>query len=428
MTVQLFSKQINPWLLGLVVAAVGVTGTIAVYGVSQYGLLAQSPSTPVESLPEVKKVTALGRLEPAGEVISLSAPLALDGDRIAKLLVTEGDKIKSGQIVAILDSHQRLQDALAQAKEQVRMAQAKLSQVKAGAKLGAIQAQQATIARLAVEKTTEIEAQKAAIARLQVEQNTEIAAQTANIGRLQAELGNANIEYQRHERLFAEGAISASLRDSKRLAFQTAAQQVQSAQANLKRIQSSKQQQIAQAKANLKRIQSSGTEQLNVAKATLNQIAEVRPVDVQAAQTEVDNAIARVKQAKTNLEQAYIRAPIPGQILKIHSRAGEKIADGGIAEIGQTQQMVVVAEVYQTDIGKVKLGQQAVITGQAFSGKIRGKVQHIGLQVNRQNVFSNQPGENLDQRVIEVKIAINPEDCPRVAGLTNLQVQTAITL
>jgi HlyD family secretion protein len=50
------------------------------------------------------------------------------------------------------------------------------------------------------------------------------------------------------------------------------------------------------------------------------------------------------------------------------------------------------------------------------------------LQVNRQNVFSNQPGENLDSRVIEVKIRLNPEDSKRVAGLTNLQVQTAIEL
>ncbi len=90
--------------------------------------------------------------------------------------------------------------------------------------------------------------------------------------------------------------------------------------------------------------------------------------------------------------------------------------------------MLVVAEVYQTDIGKIQLGQQAVITGQAFSGELRGKVSHIGLQVNKQNVFSNQPGENLDRRVVEVKIHLNPEDSTRVGSLTNLQVQTAIEL
>lgn len=218
------------------------------------------------------------------------------------------------------------------------------------------------------------------------------------------------MEYQRHQTLYQQGAISESLLDSKRLAFQTAQQQLVEAQANLKPIQTSRQ------------------EELKSAKATLNQIAEVRPVDVQTAQAEVDNAIATLKQAQTNLEQAYIRAPFTGQILKIHTHVGEKIADAGIAELGQTNQMLVVTEVYQTDIGKIQLGQQAVITGQAFSGELRGKVSHIGLQVNKQNVFSNQPGENLDRRVVEVKIRLNPEDSKRVNALTNLQVQTAIEL
>jgi HlyD family secretion protein len=88
--------------------------------------------------------------------------------------------------------------------------------------------------------------------------------------------------------------------------------------------------------------------------------------------------------------------------------------------------MAVVAEVYQTDIGKIKLGQKAIITSQAFLGELQGTVSEIGLQVSRQNVFSNQPGENLDQRVIEVKIHLNPEHSQRVAGLTNLQVKVAI--
>ncbi len=90
--------------------------------------------------------------------------------------------------------------------------------------------------------------------------------------------------------------------------------------------------------------------------------------------------------------------------------------------------MMAVAEVYQTDIGKVKLGHQAMITSQAFPGELRGSVDHIGLLVKRQNVFSNQPGENLDSRVVEVKIRLTPEDSKRVAGFTNLQVQTAIEL
>ncbi|MDM9381581.1 ABC exporter membrane fusion protein [Chlorogloeopsis sp. ULAP01] len=428
MSEQSISKPLTRRLIGLILTAAAITGAIAVYGISQFNLAGKPESATPETLPPVKKVAALGRLEPEGEVIHLSAPLALDGDRVAKILVKQGDNVQAGQVVAILDSQKRLQDAVMQAKEQVKMAQAKLAQVKAGAKTGEIQAQQANISRLQAERQTEIEAQQAAIARLVAEQKTEIQAQQAAIARLAAELQNATMEYQRHEKLYQEGALSASLRDSKRLSLQTAQEQFNEAQANLKRIQSSRQQQLAEARANLRRIQTSRQEELNSAKATLNQIAEVRPVDVQAAQTEVDSATAALQQAQTNLEQAYIRTPIAGQILKVHTRAGEKIADAGIADLGQTQQMAVVAEVYQTDIGKIKLGQQAVINSQAFSGELRGKVSEIGLQVNKQNVFSNQPGENLDRRVVEVRIRLNPEDSKRVSTLTNLQVQTAIEL
>ena len=424
---QIISKPSHK-LIGVVAVATVVTAGISWYGISQTGLLTSSETPVVETPPAVKKVTALGRLEPQGEIINLSAPLNLDGDRVTKLLVEEGDIVKAEDVIAILDSQKTLQDALLQAKEQVRMAEAKLAQVEAGAKTGEIKAQEATIARLKSEKTNQIAAQQATISRLQAEKSTELSAQRATIAKLQAEVDNANVEYQRYQKLFTNGAVSNSLRDNKRLTLQTAKQQLNEARANLNRIQSSRQQQLSEARANLNRIQSSGSEQIKEAEANLNQISEVRPVDIRAAQTEVDNAKANLKQAKTNLEQSYIRAPIAGQILKIHTREGEQISNQGIAELGKTQKMMVVAEVYQTDIEKIKLGQKASIRGQAFSGEVQGEVAQIGLQINRQNVFSNQPGENLDKRVIDVKILLNPEDSKKVNGFTNLQVQTEIEL
>lgn len=392
MSLQLLPKSANRWVIGLVFGLTVVTGAIAFYGVSQFGLVGGRSSQPVEMAPPVRKVTALGRLEPEAEVISLSAPLALDGDRVAQLLVKEGDSVKAGQVVAILDSRDRLQDALMQAQEQVKVAQAKLNQVKAGAKTGEIQAQQATIARL------------------QAERQGEIAAQNAAIARWQSEFRIASAEYDRFGQLYRQGAISTSSLDSKRLAAETA------------------QAQLNEALASQNRTKETLQAQLGEARATLERIAEVRPVDVQAAQTEVDTAIAAVKRAQTELEQVYIRAPMAGQILEIYTRSGEKISDSGIADLGHTDQMVAVAEVYQTDINKVRLGQQAVITSQSFSGELRGTVSQIGLQVSRQNIFSNQPGENLDRRVVEVKILLTPEDSKLVASLTNLQVQTAIRL
>lgn len=427
MGLQGLPKKSTRWIIGSVAMGIAFTGAIALYSISH---LQSAKETTSESarVPQLKKVTALGRLEPEAEVVPVAAPIALDGDRVAQLFVKEGDRVKAGQVIAILDSRDRLQDEVAQARERVKMAQAKLAQVKAGAKTGEIQAQQAAIARLEAEQSTEIEAQKATIARIEAERHTEIEAQKAAIEQIKVQLANAEVEYKRYQTLFKEGATAASLLDNKRLAFQTAQQQLNEAQANLKRIQTSRGQELNEARATLRRIQTSRSQQLKQAKATLDQIAEVRSVDVRSAQAEVDNAIAALKQTQTNLNQVYIRAPMAGRILKIHTRPGAKISDSGIVEIAQTDQMLVVAEVYQTDIGKVRLGQQAVITSNTFPGELRGTVSEIGWQVSRQNVFSNQPGENLDRRVVEVKIRLDLEDSKRVERLTNLQVQTAIAL
>ncbi|OUL22355.1 HlyD family secretion protein [Nostoc sp. T09] len=425
---RLLFNQKNQGVIALAIAATAITGGIVVYAISQFGQVGRTATTEIPTTPIVQKVTALGRLQPEAEVIKLSAPLALDGDRIAQILVQEGDRTKAGQVIAILDSRDRLQTAVLQAQKQVQVAQAKLAQVKAGAKTGEIQAQQATVERLQAQSQGDRQSQQEAIARFEAQWQGDRIAQEATIKKLTAELNNAQAEYLRYQQLYKDGAISNSAFDTKRLSVETTKQQLDEAKAVLNRINTTASRQLAEAKVALSRINATGNKQVSEAKATLNSIAEVRPVDVAAAQTEVENAIASLKRAQTDLAAAYVKAPTAGQILKIHYRAGEKIGDAGIADFAQTDQMIAVAEVYQTDIGKVKLGQKAVITGQAFTGELRGKVSQIGLQVNRQNVFSNQPGENLDSRVIEVKIRFNPEDSKQVAGLTNLQVQTAIEL
>jgi HlyD family secretion protein len=391
MSLQLFSKPSKRGIAGLAIVATALTGTTVFYGVSQFGRAAP-PVQPISTVPKPTKVTALGRLEPRTEVLKLSAPQALDGDRVAELLVKQGDRIQAGQVIAVLDSRDRLQSALQEAREKIRNTQAQLAQVQAGAKSG------------------EIAAQKQQILRLQAELQGEQATQQATISRRQSELKNAQAEYDRYQSLANDGAISSSNFDQKRLAFETA-------QAQLREAQSTQ---------NLKA--DSLRAQIQEARATLDKIAEVRPVDVQTAQTEVSMAIAAANKAEAELQQAYIRAPITGQILKIHTRPGEKLSSDGIVDLAQTDDMVAIAEIYQTDIDKIRLGQSATITGQGFSGEVKGTVSEIGLQVSRQNVFSSEPGENLDRRIVEVKIRLNPASSKRVAGLTNLQVQTAIAL
>lgn len=348
------------------------------------------PEEPVAVLPEITTVTALGSLEPEGEVIQLTAPTSAQESRIQELLVAEGDAVEQGQVIAILDNRDRMQAALQKAEQQVNIARAQLAQVNAGAQTGELQAQQAEIARLEADQAGNISAQRATIARLD------------------AEVQNAQMEAQRYQSLYQQGAVSASQRDTKQLTYTTAQRQLQEAQASLARIESAGQEQIAQAQA------------------TLDRIAEVRPVDVATAEAEVQSAVASVVEAQANLDQSYVRSPSGGQVLKIHTRAGETIGNDGIATLGQTQQMLVVADVYQDDITKVQIGQPVEITTPVIDEVLQGTVQRVGLQVEAQDVVNEDPAANIDAKVVEVHIQMDEADSETVAALTNLQVTATI--
>lgn len=386
------SAKTRRWT-GFAIAALLFGGGVCAYNVWQFqSTQAKQPQTTVVEPPKIRTVTALGRLEPQGEIIKLSAPTSNNGNRVEQLLVKEGDRIKAGQVIAILDSRDRLQAAFEQSQEDVRVAQAKLAITQAGAKQG------------------EIKAQRAEITRLEAQRQGDIEAQAATVARLQSELRNAETEYTRYQSLYQEGAISASEQDSKRLTLETAQKNLQEAQAVLARIRSTSPAQLNQARANLERI------------------AEVRPVDVKANQIEIDRAIAAMKQAKAELEKAYVRSPIDGEILDIHTRAGEVVANDGIAEIGQTQQMYAIAEVYQSDISKVKPGQQVRVTSDSFLGELVGTVERIDSQVRRQTIVNTDPSTNIDGRVIEVHVALDATSSKKAAKFTNLQVTAAIEL
>ncbi|MFM7423848.1 MAG: ABC exporter membrane fusion protein [Elainella sp.] len=381
---QRIKLPLNRWGIGL--GAALVIGSI--------GLFRPQPAQPPVVAQPLRAVTALGRLEPQGEVINIAAPMYPEGARIAELRVEATDQVRSGQIIAVLDRRDRLQAALDQAQRQVAVAQAQLAQVKAGAKRGAIQAQQAQIGQI------------------QAQMRDDVAAKRATLERQAAEVRNAQLEAQRYQTLYLDGAVSASLRDSKQLTLETA------------------QQRLSEARAALNQTASTLTQQLNAASATLDQIAEVRPTDIQAAEAEVASALATVQTARSNLETAYVRAPQDGQILRIQARSGEIVGPEGIAELGNTRQMEVVAEVYETDLAKLRLGQPVTLTSlnQAFSGELQGRVYRILPQIAKQDVLNTDPAARIDARVAEVRIRLDPSDLPKLQNLTNLTVQAVIQL
>ena len=335
---------------------------------------------------EITTVTALGRLQPRGELINLTAKTSVKSARNDELTEQVGDRVAAGQIIAILDNRDRLQAALQKAEQQVNTARAQLARVEAGSQTGDIDAQQAEILRLEAEQSGNVETQEAAIARIR------------------AEVANARADFQRYNTLYERGGISASDRDARRLTLTTAEQSLAEAQATLSRIQRTSQQQISQARA------------------TLNRIQEVRPVDMDVARADVDSAIASVEEAQANLDQAYVRSPSAGQVIEIHAYPGETISSDGIATIGQTQQMMAIAEVYQDDIVKIEPGQPVTLTSTVFEETLQGTVERTGLQIEQQQVVNEVPTANIDARVVAVYIRLDEADSRKVAGLTNLQV------
>ena len=352
----------------------------------------QKPANPAIIMPEIKTVTALGRIEPEGEVIKLSAAISGEGSRVAKILVQEGDMIKAGQVIAILDNSDRLQAELTEAKAEVRIIQSKIAQIQAGAKPGEIIAQRAIINRLAAESQGDIDSQK------------------ATLEKLQAELLNAEAENKRYQELYREGAISASQKDSKNLNVETAKKSLQAAQSQLKKLKLSSQQKIKEASA------------------TLNQISEVRKVDVEVAIAELNRADTVVKKATINLQQAYVKSPENGQVFEIYTHPGELISNNGIADIGKTSQMYVVAEVYESDITKIMQGKQVRIVSDTFDQELHGKVERIGLQVRKQNLTNTDPSSNIDNRIVKVHIRLNKVSTQQAAKFTNMQVKAIISL
>ncbi|MBE9112518.1 HlyD family efflux transporter periplasmic adaptor subunit, partial [Nodosilinea sp. LEGE 07298] len=331
--------------------------------------------------------------EPTSSVIKLSVANAQDS-RVNQLLVREGDRVEANQVIATLQGIEKLQAEVAEAEQNVALQQAKV-----------VQAQ--TAAATPSERT----AQQATIRQLEAELRATEQQNQAAIDGATATLREAQTNYERYRQLYNRGAVSATELDSRQKTLDTARASLRDAEAQL----------VGTRQTLSAQIQSTT--------ASVNQLSEIRPVDVTVAQAEVAYAQSQAERARADLEDFYVRVPVAGQILRINTRVGERVnPDQGIVDLGQTEQMVVIAEVYETDVPKLAVGQSAEITSEngGFTNTLRGEVESIGLQIRKTDVLNSDPATDSNARVVEVKIRLNPSASQQVAELTYMQVRVKI--
>ena len=141
-------------------------------------------------------------------------------------------------------------------------------------------------------------------------------------------------------------------------------------------------------------------------------------------------AEAQRRGVQVDLVNSELRAPLDGTVLKIHSRPGERPNDGnGVLELGAGDRMQALAEVYESDINRVRLDQPVTLTSEhgGFRGSLRARVLRISPQVRQRAVLSTDPTGDADARVVEVRLALDPDDARRVQDLAGLKVIARFT-
>jgi HlyD family secretion protein len=218
-------------------------------------------------------------------------------------------------------------------------------------------------------------------ARLRVEQvragarKPDLAAQQAEVARLEAEAQHARTELHRYEALRATDDVTVAEVEARRTTVQVAEFAVEAARHRL--------------------------ESMN----------EIPDTDIRVADADLAQAEANEKRARNDFEVSTIYAPADGRVLKINAREGEEVGLSGLLDMARTNRMFVVAEVYETDIGRVRVGQHAIISGDLLgTTTLTGAVVRIAHNVKDAAVMPGDTVTFSDKRIVETLIRLDQNE------------------
>ena len=305
---------------------------------------------------KARRVYALGHLEPAQGVISISA---LPGERLKELDpdVVENERTPANGILGLLTSYDMGQTQLRALKKKVELSDlkrnheieiAKAQQAQAEAGLAQAEAKQIELelqsGKLSV---LEVASQLAAVEYSQLRELSQSDPELVTSHQLAKQ---ANQMEMASQEFFIASQSSASIKDA-------ADKAVSAAQAN-----------IAVAKMTLQQLaegydKQSIEQEIIVAQEALKHSVLLAP-NVPASSLQNVTGVKCVR----DRQQGQPETSGPYTVLKVSVRPGEFITRTPILQVADLSEMVCIAEVYEADIKELKIGQAVTLRSHAFSG------------------------------------------------------------
>lgn len=148
--------------------------------------------------------------------------------------------------------------------------------------------------------------------------------------------------------------------------------------------------------------------------------AGARSEDITAAESALAQARSALTQAQALYAKTQIRAPLDGVVLKRDLSEGETVvalAPIPLARIGDMSHMFVRAEIDELDIARVKVGQRAQVSADAFPGqRFAGAVVRVAQRMGKRAATSDDPAQKQDVKVLEALVALEGQP-PLPVGL-----------
>jgi HlyD family secretion protein len=298
-----------------------------------------------------------GNIEVTDAEVSFKIP-----GRVEARLVDEGETVKAGQTIARLDSAELAQEVAARRAE-MQAVQAALAELEAGSRPEEIAQAEASAAQ-AKARLDEM---------LAGSRPEELSAAEAVLQRAKAEAERARLDAERYEGLYKKEIVSAQQYDAARTAYETALARQREAEEQYKLVKEGpRKEQIEQARA-----------------AWLQTQERFVLVKKGPRQETIEQARARLQQAKeglavaeTRLGYATLTSPLAGVVLSKNVEPGEFVAAGTpIVTVGDLENVWLRAYINETDLGRVKVGQQVRVTTDTYPDKrYEGRVSFIAAQ------------------------------------------------